>query len=234
MTGPSFNRIWPLLATLFFSVTFFGVTAQGHSGNGTAPVPVITFILDFPASSPSHYAISVDSNGHATYESTAKTDNDSDPDTYKMEFEMSTFNRDRIFQWAKQANYFSGKLDSGNRKLAFTGDKALCYQDGEHSFTAHYNFSTIDSVRQLTTLFQKMAATLDYARQLTYDHRYQKLALDEVLKQMETQSKNGELAEIQSLAPILQDIVADGSVINVVRARAKELLRSGSGAADGH
>jgi hypothetical protein len=236
MTGLSFNRIGPFLVIPFLSATFLGITVQGqaHSSNGATAIPVVTFTFDFPASNPSHYAISVDSTGHASYESTTKANDDSDPDTNKMEFVMTAANRDRVFEWAKQANYFSGKLDSGSRKLAFTGDKALSYQDGERSFSAHYNFSTIDPVRQLTSLFQRMAATLDFGRQLTYDHRYQKLALDEVLKQMETQAKNGDLAEIQSLAPILQEIVADASVINVVRARAKDLLRTGSGPTDGH
>jgi hypothetical protein len=234
MTGTSFYRITgPFLAVVFLNASFVSATVATQSPpNGATSSPVITFTLDFPASNPSHYAISVDANGRVTYESTAKAADDSDADTYKMEFVMTTANRDRIFEWAKQANYFSGKLDSGNHKLAFTGDKALSYQDGERSFTAHYNFSTIEPVRQLTTLFQKMAATLDYGRQLTYDHRYQKLALDEVLKQMETQAKNGELSEVESLAPILNEIIADSSVINVVRARAKELIRTETSTAD--
>jgi hypothetical protein len=234
MTGLPFNRIaWPFLAILFFNAASVGrtVAAQAPANNGTS-ASVVTFTLDFPASDPSHYMISVDSNGHASYESTAKAADASDPDTYKMEFVMTTANRDHIFEWAKQANYFSGKLDSGSHKLAFTGDKALSYQDGNRSLTAHYNFSTIEPVRQLTTLFQKMASTLDYGRQLTYDHRYQKLALDEVFKQMEAQAKNGELSEIQSLTPILEEIVADSSVINVVRARAKELIRTDNSTAD--
>jgi hypothetical protein len=229
MIGVSFNRILrPALAILFSSGM---LAAQAPPRRSSAPVPVVTFTLDFPASNPSHYSIGVDSNGHATYESVVKAADDSDPDTYRIEFEMTPGNRDRIFQWAKQANYFSRKIDSGNRKLAFTGDKALSYQDGERSFTAHYNFSTLEPVRQLTSLFQKIAGTLDYGRELTYDDRYQKLALDDVLKRMEMQAKSDELSEIQSLAPILQEIVADSSVIHVVRARAKELIEMAGNAA---
>jgi uncharacterized protein (UPF0147 family) len=47
---------------------------------------------------------------------------------------------------------------------------------------------------------------------------------------METQAKNNELSEIQGVAPVLQQIVEDASVMNVVRARAKELIQMGSGA----
>ena len=40
------------------------------------------------------------------------------------------------------------------------------------------------------------------------------------------------LSEIQGVAPVLQEIVEDTSVINVVRARAKELIEMGSRADD--
>jgi hypothetical protein len=75
-----------------------------------------------------------------------------------------------------------------------------------------------------------MAATLEYGRRLAYYHRYQKLALDDELKRMQTQARNDELSEIQSVGPVLQEILDDASVINVVRARAKELIEMGNGA----
>jgi hypothetical protein len=78
-----------------------------------------------------------------------------------------------------------------------------------------------------------MGSTLEYGRRLAYYHRYQKLALDDELKHMEEQARNSDLSEIEAVAPALQEIVDDGSVINVVRARAKELIQMGSSAA-GH
>jgi len=77
----------------------------------------------------------------------------------------------------------------------------------------------------LTALFQSMESTLDYGRRLTFYHRYQKLALDDELKRMEAQAKENELSEIQSVEPVLQEIVDDNSVINIVRARAKALIQ---------
>ena len=201
---------------------------------GAASTATVTFTLDFPQSSPEHYSIAVDANGHASYECTGKVAEDSDEQTYRAEFEMSEGNRERIFDWAKRAQYFSGEVDSGNRKLAFTGSKVLSYQDGQRSNTARYNYSNLEPVRQLTALFQNMAGTLEYGRRLTYYHRYQKLALDDELKRMETQARNSELSEIQGVAPVLREIFEDPSVINVVRARARELMQMGSSAGAGH
>ena len=198
--------------------------AQAATGGNTSSNTVVTFTLDFPGSTPPHYSITVAADGNASYECTVKIEDNADEQTYKTEFEMSPANRERIFNWARQAQYFAGKIDSGKRNLAFTGAKVLSYQDGQHSFQARYNYSSLEAVQQLTTLFQNVAGTLDYGRRLAYYHHYQKLALDDELKRMEAEAKNNQLSEIQSVAPVLQQIVEDNSVINVVRARAKELI----------
>jgi hypothetical protein len=209
------------------------INSQEMANSRKASTRTVAFTLDFPQSTPEHYSIAVDGNGHARYECTGKVVKDSEEQTYQAEFEVSAENRERIFDWAKQAHYFAGKIDSGNGKLAFTGSKLLSYQDGQRSNTAQYNYSNLEPVRQLTALFQGMAGTLEYGQRLSYYHRYQKLALDEELKRMEAQAKNNELNEIQGVARVLREIVDDASVINVVRARAQRLMQMGTGAGPG-
>lgn len=185
----------------------------------------ITFSLDFPNSSPERYSIAVQSDGRAHYESSGKISADSDArDEYQTDFTFSDSTRARIFELAKQAHYFSGKVDSGNKKLAFTGAKKLVYKDGQRNSSADYNYSQQPAVQQLTTLFQSLAATMEFGRRMTYFHRYQKLALDDELKRMEDQAKRGDLAELQAVSPVLKQIYDDTSVINVVRARAQRIM----------
>jgi hypothetical protein len=175
-----------------------------------------------------NYAITVDAAGHARYEGTAKVDTDSEAQPYRVEFEMTTGNREKIFELARRAKYFTGKIDSGNSKIAFTGAKRLSYRDGSRSNTTEYNYSNLEAVKQLTSIFESIASTLEFGKRLAYYHRYEKLALDEELKNMESQAKDGELSEIQSVLPTLQEIIDDPSVLNVVRSRAKELIGIGS------
>jgi hypothetical protein len=185
----------------------------------------VTFSLDFPNSSPEHYSIDVQSDGKAHYESSGKISADSDiRDDYQTDFTFSDATRSKIFELTAQSHYFSGKVDSGNKKLAFTGAKKLVYKDGQRNSSADYNFSQQPAVQQLTTLFQTVAATLEFGRRLTYFHRYQKLALDDELKRMEDQAKRGELSEVQAVTPVLKEIYDDSSVINVVRARARRII----------
>lgn len=185
----------------------------------------ITFSLDFPNSAPERYSISVQADGNAKYESTGKISLDSDErDNYQTEFSFSDGTRARIFQLTSQAHYFTGKIDSGNKKLAFTGAKKLVYSDGQKNTSAEYNYSSQPAVQQLTTIFQSVAATLEFGRRLTYFHRYQKLALDDELKRMEDQARRGEITELQAVKPVLQQIYDDSSVMNVVRARALRIM----------
>jgi hypothetical protein len=192
----------------------------------------VVFTLDFPGSDPEHYSISVRSDGHANFECLARTSPDSDQrEPYQSAFDFSPATRARIFELAAQAHYFEGKIDSGNHKLAFTGTKKLAYSDGQITNRAEFNYSNLPPVQQLTALFQSAAATLDYGRRLVYYHHYQKLALDEELKRMETQARDNELSELQAVEPVLQAIFEDTSVINVVRARAQRLVEMGKSGA---
>lgn len=188
----------------------------------------ITFSLDFPNSDPAHYSISVDSDGRAQYECSARISSASeDRETYKTEFRFSPGNRVRIFALAAQARYFDGKIDSGNHKIAFTGNKKLTYRDASRTNIAEFNYSSLVPVQQLTALFQNVAATMEFGRRMAHQHRYQKLALDDELKHMESQARDNQLAELQALEPVLREIFEDNSVLNVVRARAQQLIEMG-------
>lgn len=188
----------------------------------------VTFSLDFPGSDPDHYSFSLESDGRARYECSGKISPDSeDHETYQTEFSFSDATRTRIFELAARAHYFSGAIDSGKRNLANTGVKKLSFKDGQREFTAAYNFSSLPAVQQLTALFQSTSATLEFGRRLAHIHRYQKLALDDELKRMEDQARQGDLVELQAVKPVLQEIYDDTSVLNVVRARAQRIMEMG-------
>jgi hypothetical protein len=219
------------------------IASVAFSQSSTAP-RVITFTLDFPQSTPNHYQIVVDSSGTTNYTSglakpeprgDADADSDSDSDQpYRYTFRLTPEIRDRIFDLAARANYFSGDVNYTKHNIANTGEKILTYKDGQRSTTAKYNYTTNPAVQQLTTLFQQLSSTLEYGRRLEEDYHYQKLALDEQLKSMELQADQNGLVEIQAVAPILKKIAADASVLNVTRARAERLLAKSGGAAPAH
>ena len=200
------------------------------SSHAAAPAsalsPTITFTLDFPESIPDHYMVTVNADGHAAYDSTGKlTAEGETPEPFHMEFMMSAGNRTKIFELARRAKYFAGKLDSEKHNLANTGMKTLTYQDEQRRTRASYNYSSSQPVQELTSLFQEISMTLEFGRRLEYFLRYQKLALDEELKRMDEMERSNALEEVQAVAPILKKISEDQSVINGARARALRLLQ---------
>jgi len=190
-----------------------------------AAVPTVTFNCDFPGSDPAHYAVSVSSDGHASYVSDGKLTPDVDTDQpFTLDFTAPQATLSRIFELSKKAHYFEGEIDSRKKNIASTGEKTLSYKDAQTSTSATYNFSLIPAVQELTALFQSLSSTLEYGRRIQYDQRYQKLAIDEELKHMEDASSRGELADVAVIAPILRRVADDPSVVNGARARAQRLL----------
>ncbi len=185
----------------------------------------VTFTLDFPNSQPEHYAIRIQSDGTAHYDSSGKLSPDSDDvDSFGFDFTTSPEFRQKVFALAAKAGYFQKDLDSHHKNMAFTGKKVLAYQDAKRHGESAYNYASNPAVQELTSLLQNLSATLEYGHRLHYAHRYQKLALDDELKRMEEDSRSTPLVELSAIAPILKQIVDDPSVMNVSRARAQRLL----------
>lgn len=225
MNQSSIAAITRFLASIFSPLILASLLALPA---GAADSATVTFTMDFPNSSPEHYSITVDKSGHARYESVVKISDESDDrQTYQIDFDLLDATRARIFDLAAQAHYFSGRVDSGNKKLAFMGSKKLSYRDAQRNTSADYNFSPVLAVEQLTTMFQGLSATLEFGRRLAYFHRFQKLALDDELSHMEEQARRGEIIELQAVKPILQRIYDDETVMNIDRARALRLIEMG-------
>jgi hypothetical protein len=214
------------LRALCLPLLVFAVLPLSGLTDGTQPsAATVTFTLDFPHSMPDHYSFSVSSDGRATYDSTGKlTAESEDGDPFHNDFTLSSDTCRKIFDLTSKAKYFEGEVDSGKRNLASTGVKVLTYTSGEHTSKATYNYSPNPAVQQLTAIFQNMSTTLEFGRRLDYFHRHQKLALEEELKRMEQMAREKNLEEVSAVAPILQAIAADHSVLNVTRARAQRLL----------
>ena len=205
-------------------VIVFCVLAPQLFAAENADVAILQFTLDFPQSNPEHYQITIQSDGHATYSSNGALGNSPDPDSTPFAFTISESTRRELFELAKKANYFSGKIDSGNTKIANTGEKVLAYKDESHNTSAKYNYSMDPSVQQITSVLQGLSMVLEYGRRLTWFHKYQKLALDDDLKQMEERQRFKQLGDLEAVAPLLKQIADDPSVMRISRARALRLL----------
>jgi hypothetical protein len=215
------HRRSSLLVCLVLCCWSFLIVAQAQP----AAVATVTFTCDFPGSDPDHYVISVSDDGSANYDSNSKLNDSADSQPFHSVFTVSQASSAHVFELTKRVHYFEGELDSKKKNLASTGVKTLAYKDAQKNTHATYNYSPIPAVQELTEFFQSLSTTLEFGNRLDYYLRYQKLALDQELKQMEEMSNSGGLQEISAVAPILQKILDDPAVIKVSRARAQRLLQ---------
>jgi len=226
--GRSAATLLLLLGAAGFGVTSPAQTEDLSSKISVPNIPVVSFTQDFPESTPSHYSLRVAKNGTARYESVGKLTPEADGDPFSYSFTMSEANVARIFELAASAKYFDRDVDYRKGRQANTGKKVLRYEDATRQQQTEYNYSTHSEIQQLTKSFQSIALTMEFARHLRYFRRYQPLALEEDLKRMEEMAKDDDLRELQAIAPILQDIAEDKSILNVARVRAQRLLALGT------
>lgn len=189
--------------------------------NAAQAGPVVTFTQSWPAATPAFFSVAVSATGRVAYQSSPK---DKAGDPYELKFTMSPENQKVVFELADHLKHFNGDWDYKKGKIAFTGTKTLAFKDANNHFTTTYNWSDNVQIQQLTTLFQSISETVELGRKLADTYRFDKLGVDAVLKSMEQAAKNNQLAEIQSVQPILSKLAKDSSLMNISRRRAEFLL----------
>jgi hypothetical protein len=233
-----FRSFQTICLLVFFSSTIaFSQTETSQTDSppletktSSAAPAAFTFTLDFPGSQPEHYSIRVPSDGLSHYQSSGRFSADSDEtDSFDLDFTLAAETRQKIFDLTARSGYFQKDVDSHHKNLAFTGKKTASYKDARRAGESSYNYSTNPAVQALTSLMQSLSATLEFGHRLHYDLHYQKLALDEELKRLEEMARSNSLIEVAAIHPILDQIIADQSVINVTRARAQRLLDHAGG-----
>ncbi len=210
------------LLALWLSISAVAQTPNLEPGAPTPIIPTVTFTCDWPQAQPPYYSIAVDSAGRAAY--TAVNDAKETGDPYLLKFTISEPVRERIFADAQALNYFQGSFDFTRHKIAFTGSKTLAYADPKHHSKTTFNWSENRQLMSLTQLFVGIANTVEGGRKLQHLLRFDRLALNDQLKEMEMQAQDHYLAEVHVIEPVLRQVAEDPSVMDVARQRARRLL----------
>ncbi len=137
---------------------------------------------------------------------------------------MSEANRQKVFELAQKLHYFQGDYDSHLKHVAQTGKKTLQYQSPQANGSTTYNWSQNSDVQQLTNLFTGIAMTIDFGRKLAFQYRFDKLGMNQRLKELEDLQASHGVEELQIIAPMLRKIWQDPNLMNISRDSAHRLL----------
>ena len=188
--------------------------------------PTITFDRVWEAYKPQNVTITVQSTGSARYISRnpfTPPESGADPD-YTLDFTLSSRNQQKLFRYAREANYFNGDFSFKKHVVASTGKKTLTYSDPVRHFSTTYDYSDNKAIEEITNVFSGISNTIEHGRKLVYLRRFDKLGLEDELEAMEGAAESHNLAELQIIAPTLKSIADDAKVLNIARQRAKKLL----------
>lgn len=193
-------------------------------GQNSAAVPSITFDRLWNNFKPQSVTMTVSANGAGKYSSRNPEKTGDDVDDFQTDFTISPACRDKLFRYAKEANYFDGDFTFKKHVVASTGKKTLTYSDPERHFSTSYDYSENKAIQEITNILAGVSNTIEHGRKLQFLRRFDKLGLEEELKAMEDAAESHNLAELQIIQPTLESIAQDSTVLNIARQRAKKLL----------
>lgn len=223
-------RVWVVLAILLMSLVATAQQTPAAPPSAASSQPSVRFAFDWPQGIPwQKYAIDVQSDGKTHFDGIPNADGAHDTDPYQQDFSMSEANRQKIFELSQKLNYFRGDFDSHLKHIAQTGKKTLEYRSPQVQGTTTYNWSQNADVDELTKLFQAIAMTINYGRELAFQYRFDKLGMDDRLKELQDLQASHGAEEIGIIAPILRKIANDPNMMNISRQTAKHLLQTMNG-----
>lgn len=197
--------------------------AQSAEQNPAAG-PSIGFTRVWNDFTPQSMTMTISANGATKYSSSNPAKTGDDVDEYKTEFTMSPARRDKLFRYAKEANFFDGDFTFKKHVVASTGKKTLTYSDPARRFSTSYDYSDNKAIQEITNILAGISNTIEHGRKLAFLRRFDKLGLEDELKAMENAAEGHNLAELQIIAPTLDSIASDRTILNIARQRAQKLL----------
>jgi len=218
------NR-WYLLLAFLPALWLSAQTPSAAPASSSPPQASVRFSFDWTQGFPwQSYSITVQSDGKSRFDGIPHADETNDNDAYQQDFTMSDANRQKVFELAQKVHYFQGDYDSHLKHVAQTGKKTLQYQSRQANGSTTYNWSQNPDIEQLTKLFAGIATTIDFGRKLAFQYRFDKLGMDERLKQLEDLQASHGVEELQIIAPMLRKIWNDPNLMNISRESARRLL----------
>src|SRR5271157_5938236 len=214
------------LAALLFSVS---APAQQATTPATSAgeQALVEFNFEWKQGLPwQSYSIQVQADGKTHFNGTPNPSPDGDTDPVQEDFTMSEANRQKIFDAARKLNYFQRDCDSHLKHIAQTGARTLIYKSAQIQGSCAYNYSQNPDVQQLTQLFLGLATTLDYGHKLAWQYRFDKLGMDQRLRELESLQADHQVEELNAIEPILRKIANDPSLMHISRQSAQHLLKT--------
>jgi hypothetical protein len=185
----------------------------------------ITYRKIFKTSYPEFVEIKINASGSGTYD-IRQLDEDANPQPFQIGAPLA----ERIFALAAKLHDFQGVDLDVHRRLANLGEKTFAYENGAEKYETKFNYTLDESASQLVNIFEGLARQTADISDLARTMRYDRLGVNDVLLQIESDLNNKQIPEPERLLPILDQLAGDEKLLDIARQRARTLaghIRSG-------
>jgi hypothetical protein len=191
----------------------FVTVAHAAPGNAT-----ITYRRVFKGSTPEFIEIKIGEQGKATFEiRQLEEDADAEP------FEVGTPVRQKILELAADLKNFAiADLDI-QKRIANLGQKTFRYERGSEVHETTFNYTLNASANQLMQIFEGLARQQSDLVLLERRVKYDRLGVNDALRQFESDMDHRLLPEPERLLPVLDQIGADPHFVDIARTRARAI-----------
>jgi hypothetical protein len=218
----STRLVLQITAVFLCSRSLHAQNPQLQTKNGRR-FPTVVFSSVLWAANPASYSLAVDATGAATYQSTQDSVERAGV-PYTIEFQTSDATRRMTFNIVRQLNFLNGDFPASIGTPEKVPVRTLAYHDITYNNQITYSESNDSEIEELTTVFEEISATFEFARRLGYLHQHDKERLEPELIRMQTSAERHRLRELQAVTPALKIIASDNSLSEGVRKRAEAIL----------
>jgi hypothetical protein len=186
------------------------------------PGPVtISYRRVFKGSTPEFLEIKIAEPGKSTFE-LRQLNEDADPEP----FEVGSAVRQKIMELAADLKHFEIPSLDIQKKIANLGQKTFRYErDGEvHETTFNYTLNA--PANQLMQIFEGLARQQGDLVLLVRSVKYDRLGVNDALRQFESDMDHRLLPEPERFLPVLDQIGADSHFVDIARTRARALAEN--------
>ena len=194
--------------------------------SGAAPAAVVRFSFERPAAKVK-YRFDLSEDGRGTYVAEYPPTPPATPGgSVEVPLALHAATVKKIFEQARSTVVYHGGCETKAKNIAQTGVKTLTLVElAGAASTCTWNYSEKAPVAALQDEFIAMAETLDTGRTLQMQQRFDRLGLDREMSFLADEVSSGRAQGLENIAPVLQGIADDESLLERVRVRARALLQ---------
>lgn len=225
------------IAMLALGFALSGNVLAAQKSDGTEPAAMVSFEFERAVSAVPRFTLTVHEDGSGSYtaeQPIRPVDMQAGARGSGAASEMQHIERPlvltkattaRIFDLARSLDRFQIPCESTAKNVTDMGKKTLRYTGPEGDGACVYNYSLDKRVTTLTDVMQGIGWTLDCGRRLDFEHRFDRLGLDQETQDLAEAVEDGRAIEVNVIARTLRSIALDPGVLERVRGRAASLLQ---------